>query len=160
MARGRFDGKALTDARELFVADNWNTGNPHFGGKLAFGRDGMLYMTVGERGDCNRAQNTALHGGKSLRLSEDGAAAPGNPFAGREGFKPEIYTYGHRNPQALAFHPDTVTSGRRNTARKAATSSTRSSGEELRLADRDVRPRAHRRVRDSARRRARVSNRR
>jgi len=107
LARGRFDGKALTDVRELFVADNWNTGNPHFGGKLAFGRDGMLYMTVGERGDRNRAQNTALHGGKVLRLSEDGTAAPGNPFAGREGFKPEIYTYGHRNPQALAFHPET-----------------------------------------------------
>src|SRR4029450_2653701 len=84
LARGRFDGKALTDVREIFVADNWNTGNPHFGGKLAFGRDGMLYMTVGERGDRNRAQNTALHGGKVLRLSDDGTAAPGNPFGGRE----------------------------------------------------------------------------
>jgi aldose sugar dehydrogenase len=107
LARGRFDGKALTDVRELFVADNWNTGNPHYGGKLAFGRDGLLYMTIGERGDRNRAQNTALHGGKILRLKEDGTAAPDNPFAGREGFKPEIYTYGHRNPQALAFHPET-----------------------------------------------------
>jgi aldose sugar dehydrogenase len=107
LARGRFDGKALTDVRELFVADNWNTGNPHYGGKLAFGRDGMLYLTIGERGDRNRAQNTALHGGKLLRLREDGTAAPGNPFAGRDGFKPEIYTYGHRNAQGLAFHPET-----------------------------------------------------
>jgi glucose/arabinose dehydrogenase len=107
LARGRFDGKALTDVRELFVADNWNTGNPHYGGKLAFGRDGMLYMTIGERGDRNRAQNTALHGGKLLRLREDGTAAPDNPFAGRDGFKPEIYTYGHRNAQGLAFHPET-----------------------------------------------------
>jgi aldose sugar dehydrogenase len=107
LARGRFDGKALTDVRELFVADNWNTGNPHFGGKLAFGRDGMLFLTIGERGDRNRAQNTALHGGKVLRLRDDGTAAPDNPFAGREGFKPEIYTYGHRNPQGLVFHPDT-----------------------------------------------------
>jgi aldose sugar dehydrogenase len=107
LARGRFDGKALTDVRELLVADNWNTGNPHFGGKLAFGRDGMLYLTIGERGDRNRAQNTALHGGKILRLRDDGTAAPGNPFADREGFKPEIYTYGHRNPQGLAFHPET-----------------------------------------------------
>ncbi len=107
LARGRFDGKALTDVRELFVADNWNTGNPHYGGKLAFGRDGMLYMTIGERGDRNRAQNTALHGGKILRLREDGTAAPDNPFVGREGFKPEIFTYGHRNPQGLAFHPET-----------------------------------------------------
>jgi aldose sugar dehydrogenase len=107
LARGRFDGKALTDVRELFVADNWNTGNPHYGGKLAFGRDGMLYLTIGERGDRNRAQNTALHGGKLLRLREDGTAAPGNPFAGRDGFKPEIYTYGHRNAQGLAFHTET-----------------------------------------------------
>jgi aldose sugar dehydrogenase len=107
LARGRFDGKALTEVRELLVADNWNTGNPHYGGKLAFGRDGMLYLTIGERGDRNRAQNTALHGGKILRLREDGTAAPDNPFAGRDGFKPEIYTYGHRNPQALAFHPET-----------------------------------------------------
>ena len=51
LLRGKFDGKALTDAKDLFVADNCNTGNPHFGSKLAFGRDGMLYMTIGERGD-------------------------------------------------------------------------------------------------------------
>ena len=107
LARGRFDGKALTDVRDLFVADNWNTGNPHFGSKLVFGRDGMLYMTIGERGDRTRAQKMEIHGGKILRLKEDGTAAPDNPFAGREGVKPEIYSYGHRNAQALAVHPDT-----------------------------------------------------
>jgi glucose/arabinose dehydrogenase len=107
LLRGRFDGKALIDAKDLFVADNCNTGNPHFGSKLAFGPDGMLYMTVGERGDRNRAQNTAIHGGKILRLREDGTAAPDNPFVGQAGFKPEIYTYGHRNPQGLAFQPGT-----------------------------------------------------
>ena len=67
----------------------------------------MLYMTVGERGDRNRAQNTAIHGGKVLRLKDDGTVPPDNPFVGKEGYKPEIYTYGHRNPQGLAFHPDT-----------------------------------------------------
>ena len=107
LARGRFDGKALTDVRDLFVADNWNTGNPHFGSKLVFGRDGMLYMTIGERGDRTRAQKLEIHGGKLLRLKEDGTAAPDNPFAGREGVKPEIYSYGHRNAQGLALHPDT-----------------------------------------------------
>ena len=105
--RARFDGKTLSDGRDLFVADNCNTGNPHFGSKLAFGRDGMLYMTIGERGDRNRAQNTASHGGKILRLREDGTVPPDNPFVGRQGFKPEIYTYGHRNPQGLAVHPET-----------------------------------------------------
>jgi glucose/arabinose dehydrogenase len=105
--RGKFDGKALTDARDLFVADNCNTGNPHFGSKLAWGRDGLLYMTVGERGDPQRSQNTGIHGGKVLRLKEDGTPAPDNPFAGKSGAKPEIYSYGHRNPQGLAFHPET-----------------------------------------------------
>ena len=105
--RAKFDGKTLTEGRDLFVADNCNTGNPHFGSKLAFARDGMLFMTIGERGDRNRAQNTAIHGGKILRLKEDGTVPQDNPFVGKEGYKPEIYTYGHRNPQGLAFHPET-----------------------------------------------------
>ena len=107
LLRGKFDGKALTEAKDLFVADNCNTGNPHFGSKLAFGRDGMLYMTIGERGDRVRGQNTNIHGGKVLRLKEDGTVPPDNPFVGKPGHKPEIYSYGHRNPQGLAFHPDT-----------------------------------------------------
>jgi glucose/arabinose dehydrogenase len=107
LLRGRFDGKALVDAKDLFVADNCNTGNPHFGSKLAFGRDGLLYMTIGERGDRNRSQNTAIHGGKILRLKEDGTVPSDNPFVGKDGYKPEIFSYGHRNPQGLAFHPET-----------------------------------------------------
>jgi glucose/arabinose dehydrogenase len=107
LRRGRFDGRALIDSKDLFVADNCNTGNPHFGSKLAFGRDGSLYMTVGERGDRNRAQNTASHGGKVLRLTEDGTPPPDNPFVGKDGYKPEIFTYGNRNPQGLAIHPET-----------------------------------------------------
>jgi glucose/arabinose dehydrogenase len=107
LARGRFDGKALVDVKDLLVTDNWNTGGVHFGSKLAFGRDGMLYMTVGERNDRVRAQNTNIHGGKILRLKDDGTVPPDNPFVGKPGYKPEIYTYGHRNLQGLAVHPDT-----------------------------------------------------
>lgn len=107
LLRGRFDGRALTETKDLFVADNCNTGNPHFGSKLAFGPDGSLHMTIGERGDRHRAQNTAIHGGKVLRLTADGAAAPGNPFLAKAGYKPEIFTYGNRNPQGLAIHPET-----------------------------------------------------
>jgi glucose/arabinose dehydrogenase len=105
--RARFDGRALVDGRDIFVADNCNTGNPHYGSRLAFGPDDMLYMTVGERGDRNRAQNPASHGGKILRLTADGTAPPDNPFAGRAGYKPEIFSLGFRNPQGLAFHPGT-----------------------------------------------------
>jgi len=107
LARAKFDGKALVDFKDILVTDNWNTGGVHFGSKLAFGKDGMLYMTVGERNDRNRAQNTNIHGGKLLRLKDDGTVPPDNPFVGKAGFKPEIFTYGHRNLQGLAVHPET-----------------------------------------------------
>ena len=107
LARARFDGKALTDVQDIFIADNWSKGTAHFGSRLAFGRDGMLYMTVGERNDRNRAQDTSNHGGKVLRLRDDGTVPPDNPFVGRSGFKPEIYSYGHRNLQGLTVHPET-----------------------------------------------------
>ena len=107
LARGRFDGKTLSDLRDIFVADNWSNGFAHFGSKLAFGRDGMLYMTVGERNDKPRAQNTNIHGGKTLRLRDDGTVPPDNPFVGKDGYKPEIFSYGHRNAQGLAIHPET-----------------------------------------------------
>lgn len=108
LARGRFDGKALTEVQDLFVADAWSTGGSlHFGSKLAWGRDGTLFMTVGERNDRTRAQDTTHHAGKILRLRDDGTVPPDNPFVGRAGFRPEIYSYGHRNPQGLAVHPQT-----------------------------------------------------
>jgi glucose/arabinose dehydrogenase len=107
LARGRFDGTALLDVKDLLVTDNWNTGGIHFGSKLAFGRDGMLYMSVGERNDRNRAQNLNIHGGKILRLRDDGTVPPDNPFVGKADAKPEIFSYGHRNAQAIAVHPDT-----------------------------------------------------
>jgi glucose/arabinose dehydrogenase len=107
LARGKFDGKALSEVKDLFVADAWSKGGLHFGSKLAFGPDGMLYMTVGERNDRTRAQDTTHHAGKILRLRDDGTVPMDNPFVGRAGFRPEIYSYGHRNLQGLAFHPAT-----------------------------------------------------
>jgi glucose/arabinose dehydrogenase len=65
----------------------------------------MLYVTVGEGQEQERAQNTMLHGGKVVRLKDDGTVPPDNPFVGKKGFLPEIYSYGHRSPQGLAFNP-------------------------------------------------------
>ena len=109
LARGTFDGKALTDVKDLFVADAWAKQALHFGSKLAFAADGTLFMTVGERNDRNRAQDTTHHAGKVLRLKDDGTVPPDNPFVGKPGVRPEIYSYGHRNLQGLAFQPGTTT---------------------------------------------------
>ena len=107
LTRARLDGNKLEDAKEIFVAENWSNSPTNFGGRMVFGRDGMLYVAVGERQEQDRAQDTMLHGGKVLRLREDGTAPPDNPFAGQQGFLPEIYSVGHRSPQGLAVHPAT-----------------------------------------------------
>jgi glucose/arabinose dehydrogenase len=107
LTRARLDGRKLVDAKEIFVADNWSTSPTNFGGRMVFGRDGKLYLTVGERQEQERAQNTMLHGGKVLRLNDDGTAPADNPFAGQQGYLPEIYSVGHRSPQGLAVHPAT-----------------------------------------------------
>jgi glucose/arabinose dehydrogenase len=107
LARGRFDGRALAEVREIFVANNWSTSATNFGGRIAFDRAGLLYLTIGERQEQDRAQNPADHGGKVLRLRDDGTVPPDNPFVGRSGYQPEIFSLGHRSPQGLAMHPET-----------------------------------------------------
>jgi glucose/arabinose dehydrogenase len=100
-------GFALEDGETVFAANNKSYGGRHFGSRLAFSGDGHLFMTLGDRGDGPRAQDTSDHSGSVLRLTRDGDPAPGNPFIGDPGFKPEIWSYGHRNPQAAAIHPET-----------------------------------------------------
>ncbi|MBI4264974.1 MAG: PQQ-dependent sugar dehydrogenase [Acidobacteria bacterium] len=107
LARGRFDGTSLTGVQDIFVADAWSMAAFHFGSRLAFAPDGTLFMTVGERNDRSRAQDTGHHAGKVLRLRDDGTVPADNPFVGRAGFRPEIYSYGHRNMQGLTVHPET-----------------------------------------------------
>jgi glucose/arabinose dehydrogenase len=107
ISRGRFDGAKLDDVGEIFVAENWSTSPTNFGGRMVFGRDGKLYLTVGERQEQERAQDTMLHGGKVLRLNDDGSAPADNPFVGKDGYLPEIYSLGHRSIQGLAVHPET-----------------------------------------------------
>jgi glucose/arabinose dehydrogenase len=107
LARAKFDGKALSDFKEIFVANTWSKSTTNYGGRVAFDRNGFLFLTVGERQEQERAQHTRDHGGKVLRLRDDGSVPPDNPFAGKAEYAPEIYSLGHRSPQGLAVHPET-----------------------------------------------------
>ena len=102
LARGRLDGQTLTDVRDVFVASAGTGG----ASRIAFGRDGTIFMTTGGGGD-KGAQDPNSHAGKVLRLRDDGSAPTDNPFVGRAGYKPEIYSLGHRNSIGLAIHPVT-----------------------------------------------------
>jgi glucose/arabinose dehydrogenase len=107
LARGRFDGAGLVDVKDIFLANSWSKSNTNYGGRVAFDRDGMLYLTIGERQEEERAQNTGDHGGKVLRLRDDGTVPQDNPFVGKAGYLPEIFSLGHRSPQGLAMQPST-----------------------------------------------------
>jgi glucose/arabinose dehydrogenase len=99
LARGRWNGKALEDVRDLFVTQ------PDSGtvSRLVFGPDGKIYMSTAG-GD---AQDGSTHAGKILRLNDDGTVPADNPFVGRPGYLPEIFTLGHRTTLGLAVHPAT-----------------------------------------------------
>ena len=107
LARARFNGRELSDVDEIFVANTRSNSVVNFGGRMVFGRDGKLYMTVGERQEQQRAQDPLDHGGKVIRLNDDGSVPDDNPFVGNSAYLPEIYTLGHRSPQGLAVHPET-----------------------------------------------------
>jgi glucose/arabinose dehydrogenase len=105
LARGRLDGNSLRDVRVLWTMQKRSGTRVHFGSRIRFGADGKIYMTTGERGDQSRARDPADSAGKVIRLNDDGTIPPDNPFAGRRGYLPELYSLGHRNAQGLAFRP-------------------------------------------------------
>ena len=113
VARGRFENDRLTDVEDIFIAETRGR-RGHYGGRLAFDADGYLFVTVGERqvpsrGDleAHPAQDVSNHHGTVNRLHDDGSVPTDNPFVGQNGVRPEIWSYGHRNQQGLAIHPET-----------------------------------------------------
>lgn len=112
--RARFEDDRLHDVEEVFEARAWTSGGGHHGSRLAFDRDGYLFITVGDRqypprGDLegHPAQALTDHVGVTLRLHDDGRVPSDNPFVGRDDALPEIWSYGHRNAQGMVVHPET-----------------------------------------------------
>ncbi len=112
IVRGRFNNDRLTNVEEIFAANS--VGRGHYGGRIAFDEDGYLFLSIGDRqaapeGDLENhpAQDTSNHHGVIVRLNDDGSVPSDNPFVGERGYEPAIWSYGHRSPQGLAFHPET-----------------------------------------------------
>lgn len=123
VARARWDGgSTLADVEDVFVADSWYSpaiagennrccgqgpADGSYGSRIVFDRSGFLYVTIGDRNWGEKAQDPSSHLGKIVRIRDDGRIPRDNPFRRREGYKPDIYTLGHRNPLGLTIHPVT-----------------------------------------------------
>lgn len=105
LAVGRLspDGAKLTGVREVFQMSAGARGGRHFGSRIVEARDGTLFLTIGERGDREGAQDLNTHNGTVVRIRRDGTIPADNPFVNVAGVQPEIYSYGHRNPQGAAL---------------------------------------------------------
>lgn len=114
IVRGRFENDRLTNVQEVIETKMWSPGRGHHGSRMAFDRNGFLFITLGDRqvppsGNLEQhpAQDLSTHHGKMLRLHDDGRVPADNPFVSRQGALPEIWSYGHRSMQGLAIHPQT-----------------------------------------------------
>lgn len=111
VVRGRLEGNRLENVEEIFEAVAWRTGEAHYGSRLAFDENGYLFITVSDRAvdplsvprEQHPAQDLSNHQGTIVRLHDDGRVPSDNPFVGRTGALPEIWSYGHRSLQGLAF---------------------------------------------------------
>jgi aldose sugar dehydrogenase len=112
VAKGRLsaDEKSLEGVKVIYRATPAYKGTLHYGGRILFSKEGHLYVTTGERSDLEtrpQAQDLNSGLGKIIRITTDGKPVGGNPFEGRAGARPEIFSYGHRNVQGISFHPET-----------------------------------------------------
>jgi len=123
VARGKWDGgSTLTEVKDIFVADSWYSGeiagknnrccgqgpaDGSYGSRIVFDKNGFLFITIGDRNWGEKAQDPSSHMGKIVRVRDDGSIPKDNPFVGKEGYKPDLWTIGHRNPLGLTIHPVT-----------------------------------------------------
>jgi glucose/arabinose dehydrogenase len=107
VVRGRIVDGAWTDQQVLWQADDrfYTRSGVHFGTRIVFDKEGVLYFSIGDRGAMQQAQDLTRPNGKIHRINRDGTIPADNPFAGRSDAYPSIFSYGNRNPQGLAFHP-------------------------------------------------------
>lgn len=103
LATGRLQNGRISGARDLLVMNGASDQNVHFGSRIEFDHKGHVFVSMGDRNARGRAQNLAYHNGKIMRLKEDGSVPKDNPFVGKKGAQPEIWTLGHRNPQGLFY---------------------------------------------------------
>lgn len=109
LARGRLNANAdaLEETAILFRQQPKVDGGQHFGSRIAFSREGHVFVTTGDRGKMAPAQDAATHIGAVVRIARDGSAPKDNPFIGKAGARPELWSHGHRNIQGAAIHPQT-----------------------------------------------------
>ncbi len=105
--RGRLEDGRLTGTEVIFRAEPKSGSKHHFGSRLLFAPDGHLFVSLGDRGDRPSAQDPGQHNGSLIRINDDGSIPEDNPFVGRDGVRPEIYTLGNRNMQGMALRPGT-----------------------------------------------------
>lgn len=106
VARARWEGDRLEGLEEIFVALPPLGAGRHYGSRLLFDGEGHLWVTVGDMGRGDPARDPGSHAGTTIRILDDGSVPPDNPFVGVEGARPEVYSYGHRNAQGIALHPE------------------------------------------------------
>ena len=107
ISRGKLEGNRFTQVEQLFHGQPHTGAAHHFGTRIVFDDDLYMFSTIGDRGSQNNAQLLSNHNGTVLRFYDDGRIPADNPFAGQAGSMPEIWSYGHRNIQGMALHPET-----------------------------------------------------
>ncbi|EEF78657.1 PQQ-dependent sugar dehydrogenase [Methylophaga thiooxydans] len=107
LSRAKLQDKQLVNWQDLLVTQSRTDNKVHFGGRISFDNNGHVFLAIGDRGERDNAQNRSNHAGSILRLNLDGTVPDDNPFRGQANVLPEIWSYGHRNPQGLFFNQQT-----------------------------------------------------